>query len=171
MLGTPIFAFILLGIMLFAFAAIAFFFFVYDHRDVLYSFDDDPLMKSDSFECEFSRIGGSENEHTTIKFVCEKGKNKLFYSSRLTNGAPVDKKELDVPDEAAEKLKELYKKHCFPVLSDCEHMEEVLLDAPSELITYTVGEQSYMISSDQQFPEKSRGIFNEAEMLMRAYLE
>ncbi len=167
----PIFAFILLGIMLFAFAAIAFFFFIFDHRDRLYTYDDDPLMNSSDFECEFSRIGGSENEHTTIRIAVKDGTARIYYSHRQTNGAALEKLEHDIPSEAAEKLKALYKEHCVPVLVDCENKDEVALDAPSELITYTAGEISYMISSDQSFPEKSRGIFDEAEALMRSYLK
>ena len=170
-MAMPIFAFLLLGIMLFAFAAIAFFFFVFDHRDKLYTYDDDPLMNSKDFDCEFSRIGGSENEHTTIKISVKDGKARLFYSFRPTNGAAVEKKEHDVSPDAAEKLKELYKEHCIPILVDCENKEEIALDAPSELITYTVGEHSYMLSSDQLLPEKSSGIFTEIEKLMSSYVD
>ncbi len=169
-MAMPIFAFLLLGIMLFAFAAIAFFFFVFDHRDKLYTYDDDPLVNSNTFDCEFSRIGGSENEHTAIKISVKDGKARLFYSFRPTNGAPTEKKELDLPDDAADKLKAIYREHCVPVLVDCMNREEIALDAPSELIIYSAGENSYTLSKDQLLPEKDRGIFSETEQLMRSYI-
>ena len=45
----PIFAFILLGILLCAFAGLAFFFFLYDHRDKYYRFEDDAVMTGKDF--------------------------------------------------------------------------------------------------------------------------
>ena len=64
MSNMPIFAFILLGIMLFAFAAIYFLFFLIDHRDKLYTFDDDAVMNSDSFVNVSSGEWAAQNTST-----------------------------------------------------------------------------------------------------------
>ena len=47
----PIFAFILLGVLMFVFAGISFFFFLYDHRDRYYRYEDDEVMTGTDFFC------------------------------------------------------------------------------------------------------------------------
>ena len=47
----PIFAFILLGVLMFVFAGISFFFFLYDHRDRYYRYADDEVMTGTDFFC------------------------------------------------------------------------------------------------------------------------
>ena len=169
----PIFAFILLGIMLFAFAALSFVFFLIDHRDRLYSFDDDAVMNSGSFECEFRRDGGAKYEHTSVKFVfCGTEKNsKLEYSSKPSEGARTVTQAYEVPSELGLRLRELYKEHCFPVLSDCDKREDISSDVPVSSVTFRAGEQSYKADSEQLFPEASSTIISDIENMLMDYVK
>ncbi|MBQ9460925.1 MAG: hypothetical protein IJU51_03260 [Clostridia bacterium] len=168
----PIFAFILLGIMLFAFAAISFLFFLIDHRDRLYTFDDDAIMNSDSFECVFRRVGGAKYEHTSLKLSFLKNdKAKLEYSSKPSEGARTVEQEFDVPAELAMRLREMYKEHCIPVLSDCEKREDINGDIPVSSVTFSAKEQSYTIDSEQILPENSKTLISDIEQMLMSYVK
>ena len=172
MSNMPIFAFILLGIMLFAFAAIYFLFFLIDHRDKLYTFDDDAVMNSDSFECEFRRVGGSKYEHTSVKLILESSdKAKLEYSSKPAAGARTVTEEIEVPTELPLRLREIYKEHCIPVLSDCDKREEISGEEPVSSVTFSAKDQSFTIDSEQIFPETSTNLIGEIEQLLMAYVK
>lgn len=173
MSDMPIFAFILLGVLLFAFAGIAFFFFVYDHRDKFYRYEDDEVMTGKDFFCEFRRYGGMENEDTSLKLVYEGGETaKLYYSDTKEEGMRTKRKSYTVPQEAVTKLKEVYREHCIPVLADAPQREELALDAPTVLVCFAVAEdkESYTITSDQELPDKSKGLFQEVEALLQSYI-
>ena len=84
----PIFAFILLGILLCAFAGLAFFFFLYDHRDKYYRFEDDAVMTGKDFFCEFRRFGGEENIEISFKLIYEGGETaELLYCKTVGDGS------------------------------------------------------------------------------------
>lgn len=168
----PIFAFILLGIMLFAFAAISFLFFLIDHRDKLYTFDDDAIMNSDCFECEFRRVGGMKYEHTSLKLTFSKDDNvKLEYSSKPSEGARTIEQKFEVPAELAMRLREMYKEHCIPVLSDCEKREDINGDVPVSSVTFSANGQSYTIDSEQIMPENSSTLISDIEQVLMSYVK
>ncbi len=173
MSDMPIFAFILLGILLFAFAAISFFFFLYDHRDKYYRYEDDELVTGKDFFCEFRRFGGAENRQTCLKLIYAGGeKAKLYYSDTDESSLRKRKKAYDVPKEAVDRLKEIYQEHCIPVLADSPEMEEAAPDVPTESVCFAVAEdkESYLVSNRRELPEKSRGLFHEVEELLVSYV-
>ncbi len=168
----PIFAFILLGIMVFAFAAISFLFFLIDNRDKLYTFDDDAVMNSDAFECEFRRVGGLKYEHTSLKLTFSaKDKPKLEYRSKPSAGARTVQEEFEVPPELAMRLREMYKEHCIPVLSDCDKREDINGDVPVSSVTFSAKDQSYTIDSEQILPEASAALISDIEQLLMSYVK
>ena len=171
----PIFAFILLGVLLFVFAGIAFFFFVYDHRAQYYRYEDDALMTGKDFFCEFRCFGGMENEDLSLKLVYGGGENaKLYYRDTTEQGTRSKRKIYIVPQEAVTRLKEIYRKHCVPVLSDAPQREEFALDAPTTLVCFSTAEdeeqKSYTVTTSQELPAENRGLFHEVETLLRSYL-
>ncbi len=168
----PIFAFILLGIMVFVFAAISFMFFLIDHRDKLYTFDDDAIINSDSFVCEFKRIGGTKYEHTSVKLTLSPDKKaSLEYSSKPSEGARTVKQETEAPPELALKLRELYKEHCIPVLSDCDKRDDINGDEPVSSVTYSAAGKSYTIDSEQILPQNSAELIGNIEQLLMSYVK
>lgn len=171
MSGIPILAFIVLGIILFAFAGLAFFFFLLDHRAEYYSFDEDEIINAKSFECEWQRIGGSQDEHTSLRLVCSEGKKPvLHYKNCPHHGAKTVTREYEAAPESADAAKEIYRLHCIPVLVYCEEREEIPLDAPSVSVIYTAGDKSFSINNDLEFPEKDRDVINEVEAFLRSLL-
>ncbi len=171
MSGFPILAFILLGIILFAFAGLAFLFFLLDHRAEYYSFDEDEIINAKDFECEWKRIGCSMDEHTSLRLVCSKGKDPvLYYKHCPHHGAKTVTHECEVAPGSADAAKEIYRRHCIPVLVYCEEKEDIPLEAPSVSVTYTAGEKSFSINSDLEFPEKDRNVINEVESFLRSLL-
>lgn len=168
----PVFAFILLGILMLAFAGIALFFFLLDHRDKYYRYEDDELISGTCFNCEFKHIGGSMNEHTTIEIIYNGDSTaNLLYSSTPYNGAKTKKKDITVPKEIVDELRGLYRKHCIPVLADCLPRDEFALDAPTLIATFSSKNKSYSVSSEQELPEKSRGVFDELYKLLMSYVD
>ncbi len=125
----PIFAFILLGILLCAFAGLAFFFFLYDHRDKYYRFEDDAVMTGKDFFCEFRRFGGEENIEISFKLIYEGGETaELLYCKTVSDGSRSKKKLYTVPKETVDKLKAIYREHCVPVLADAPEKEDIAAD-------------------------------------------
>ncbi len=167
----PIFAFILLGILLCAFAGIALFFFLLDHRDQYYRYEEDVLITGKSLCCEFQRIGGSEDEHTSLKLTFDGGDSAaLDYQHCPRPGAKTKKKHKTVSADAVEKIRDVYRKHCIPVLADCMPREEIALDAPTVTVTFSSGETTYSINSDMEFPEKNKSVLHDVEELLMSYL-
>ena len=168
----PIFAFILLGILLCAFAGLAFFFFLYDHRDKYYRFEDDAVMTGKDFFCEFRRFGGEENIEISFKLIYEGGETaELLYCKTVSDGSRSKKKLYTIPKETVDKLKAIYREHCVPVLADAHEKEDIAADAPTVVVCFAADEdkESYTISSDQELPEKNQSIFTEVEDLLSAY--
>ncbi len=167
----PLFAFILLGILLFVIAGVAFFFFLYDRRAQYYQYEDDKIINTDHFVCEFRRVGGMENVHTVIRLEYNGGENaSLSYSHQPHNGAKTLKKQKTVGKDAVESIQALYKEHCVPIISECPKSEIFALDAPTELASFSSDKDSYIIYADQDFPEKSKGIIYEIEEKLMSFL-
>lgn len=167
----PLFAFILLGILLFAFAGLGFFFFLFDHRDRYYRYEDDELIYGDVFRCEWSRTGGSENEDTVLCLTYNGGdKAEMYYRHRPANGTETIEKTYTISADSVRKLRELYREHCIPVLADCDRREEQALDAPTTAAVFSSATKSYTITDEMEFPEKSRGVLQELKVLLASFL-
>ena len=167
----PLFAFTLLGLMLFAIAAVAFFFFVYDHRAQYYNFGDDHVFTDDHFVCEYTCVGGMENVHTLLRLEYSGGEKALLtYSHKPTNGAKTKRKQKIIQKEAVEAIRSIYKTHCIPVLTDCPKKEEFAMDAPTCSVMFSSDKVSYSISDEQDFPEEIKGVIHEIETTLRSYL-
>ncbi len=169
----PIFAFILLGVLMFVFAGISFFFFLYDHRDRYYRYEDDEVMTGTDFFCEFRRYGGSDNEETSLKMVYEGGETaKLYYRYTDPHSTRTKKKIYALPKRTVEQLKTVYREHCVPVLADCPAREEIAPESPTVMVRFAAAEdkENYAVSSDQELPDKNKSLFSEVEALLTSYL-
>lgn len=168
----PLFSFILLGMLMFAFAGISVFFFLFDHRDKFYRFEDDDLINGKKLDIELKKIGGSGNEYAVVNINYDGGDTaNLVYSSRSRRGARVRKRELTIPKETVDKLRDIYREYCIPILSDSPEREDIDPDAPTIILTYSSGTKSYTVSSEQELPEKNKDIFSNITKLLMSYVK
>lgn len=131
--------------------------------------DGDGMINKNYFVCGYSSYGGMENSSEEI--VLTEVTGNVTVTSRQQNGDEETTKTNDVPEEAAEKLKDIYKKYKVESWGELPVSEITAEDAPTVRIWFETYEKTTVIYDYQEIPENGYSIFREVYDVLKSYVD
>ena len=168
----PVIAFIVLGVIVFAIAAIGVVTFIVENRK--HSDDDEDLANtletiarlatgdiSKAFICEYTVSGGIENEYMMLRLEYTSGKKALFRYKKKISDDEMIKRKYTVPSSAADKIIDIYKKYRIADWGILREKEDISLEIPTTSVQFITRDGECVFSNETDLPEKHAGVIKE----------
>ena len=125
--------------------------------------DGDGMEDKNYFVCGYSTYGGMENTSNEIVLTGE------TITLREQIGDDETSKTVAAPEEAAKKLKDIYKKYKVESWGELPRSEITAEDAPTVKIWFETYEKTTVIYDYQELPENAYSIFSEVHNVLKTY--
>lgn len=160
----PVVVFIVLGVLIFIIAMLGFVGHIIDYRREV------GRKKLKGCLCEYSVTGGMENEYHIIRVTYDSGDEAdLTEEKCVDESEKIVKKTMKVPFEAIYRLFEVFDDYDIEKWGKLEDADELLLDAPTRMLTFRTGDEDYSFTSDQKLPKSD--VFSRITTILYYYIE
>lgn len=127
--------------------------------------DGDGMENKNYFVCGYSSYGGMENSSEEYVLTGE------TITHRMQDGDEETVTTNEVPAEAIEKLKDIYRKHKVERWGELPVSEITAVDAPTVKVWFETYDKTTVIYSYQELPKNGNSIFTEVHEVLISYAD